>query len=78
MARNKRDKEIQTLTLRVPKDIHEAVRTLAFATNSSINDVALHALRDYLADEGHRQAVESYLRRAQQQYRVALDKLAGM
>jgi hypothetical protein len=70
--------EVQVLTIRVPKDVHEAVRTLAFATDSSINDVALRAIRDHLATGGHRKAVEGLGARVIEQYAVALDKLADL
>ncbi|HEV8683170.1 MAG TPA: DNA-binding protein [Actinomycetota bacterium] len=73
---NARDQ--QTLTIRVPKEIHEALRTLAFATGTSINDIVLKGISDYLSSQGHRDAVEGFLRRAQEQYRVALDKLADL
>jgi predicted transcriptional regulator len=68
----------KTLTVRVPEEIHEALRTLAFATNASINELVTRSIALYLSDEGHRQAVESVLRRARGQYRVALGKLADM
>jgi predicted transcriptional regulator len=68
----------QTLTIRVPKEIHEALRTLAFASGASINDIVLKSISDYLSSQGHRDAVEGFLRRAQEQYRVALDKLADL
>jgi predicted transcriptional regulator len=68
----------QMLTVRVPKDIHDALRTLSFATGKSINDIVLKAIGDYLGSQGHRDAVEGFMRRAQDRYRVALDKLADM
>jgi NRPS condensation-like uncharacterized protein len=74
----KEGQEIQALTLRIPKEMHEGIRVLSFATGRSINDIATHALANYLADEGHRDAVQGFVKRAQQQYRVALDKLADL
>ena len=84
MARNVRNgrkevrQEAQTLTIRVPKDVHEALRTTAFATDTSINDLVLRAIRDFLGNEAHRRKVEGFLRKAQGQYRVALDKLSDL
>ena len=78
MNRRERSYESQALTVRLPGELHEAVRTLAFATESSINEVVVRAIRDYLSGEGHRQAVDRFLRRAQTNYRVALDKLADL
>jgi hypothetical protein len=70
--------DIQVITTRVPKDVHEALRTLAFATDSKINDIVVRAIRDYLSDAGHRKAVEALAGKAMKQYRVALDKLADL
>ncbi len=70
--------EVQALTLRVPREVHEALRTLSFATGTSINELALRALRDFLAEKGHREAVTASLGKAQDQYRVALDKLRDL
>lgn len=81
MARTARKEvrhELQTLTVRVPKEVHEALRTTAFATDASINDLVLRAVRDFLGNEGHRRKVEGFLRKAQGEYRVALDKLADL
>lgn len=78
MARKRETQEVQVLTVRVPKDLHEAIRTLAFAQRTTINAVVLRALADYMGSEGHREAVEGYLRRARVKWRVTLDKLADM
>ena len=72
------EREIQQMTIRVPRDVHEALKTLARATDASSNEVVLRAIRDYLGTKGHRQAVERFLGEAQSQYRVALDKLADL
>ena len=62
----------------MPKDLHDALRTLAFATDKSVNEVAIRAIADFLAARGHQETVRTHLKRAQEQYRVALDKLADM
>jgi predicted transcriptional regulator len=71
-------KEIQALTLRVPREVHEALRTLSFATDTSVNELILRAVRDYLSEEGHRAAVDGFLAQARDRYKVALDKLADL
>jgi predicted transcriptional regulator len=71
-------REVRALTIRVPEDIHEALRGLAFATGESINEIAVRALRDFLASEGHREAVDAFFGRAQERLRVAFDKLADL
>lgn len=74
----RQEREVQVLTVRVPVEVHEALRTLAMATDRSLNEVVLGAVRNYLAEKGHREAVTAFLREAQDQYRVALDKLASL
>lgn len=82
MAAKERDirqaKDAHPLTVRLPADVHDALRTCAFVMDTSVNDLIVRATMNFLTEEGHRQAVEGHLRRAQQQYRIALDKLAGM
>lgn len=70
--------EIQALTLRLPVDVYEAMKTYSFATQTSLNEVALRAIRDFLANDGHREEVSAFLDKARDQYRVALDKLADL
>ena len=43
-----------------------------------MKSITLAALGDYLAGEGHRQAVEAFFSEARENYRVALDKLAHL
>lgn len=68
----------QQVTVRVPRDVHDALRTLSLASGRRINDLVLCSIRDYLGSEGHREAVDGFLTRAREQYRVALDKLADL
>jgi predicted transcriptional regulator len=73
-----RTEEVQQLTVRLPRDLHDALKTLSMATGRSINDLVQGAVRDYLTDDGHREAVETFFVEAREQYRVALDKLADL
>lgn len=71
-------KEQQTqVTLRMPTEVYEAMRVYAFATNTKINDIGINAIQSFLAGEGREAQVHAFLERASDQYRVALDKLAG-
>jgi hypothetical protein len=70
--------DVQQLSVRAPRDIHEALRTLSLATGKSINDIVLCSIRDYMGSTGHREAVDGFLEQAQERYRVALDKLADL
>ena len=78
MSERRSSAGVQQVTLRMPREVHEAVKTLSSATGTSINDITLAALRDYLSTEGHRKAVDTYFKEARQVYRVALDKLADL
>lgn len=77
-APGRAQRKIQPLTLRVPREVYEAMRTFAFATGTTINEVGIRAIQDFLASQGDREEVEAYLTRARDRYRVALDKLADL
>jgi NRPS condensation-like uncharacterized protein len=70
--------ETQVLTVRMPKDEHEALRSYAFATGASMNDIVLRAIREFLASSGRREEFDALLTKARKQYRLALDKLADL
>lgn len=70
--------EPQAVTLRLSKEEYEALRTFAFVTSSSINEVARRALRDFLVAKGRSEEFDALLKKARTQYRVALDKLADL
>lgn len=68
----------QAVTLRLSQDEYEALRTFAFVTDSSINEVARRALREFLVTKGREEEFDVLLKKARLQYRVALDKLADL
>ena len=70
--------ELQQLNVRVPKDVFQALRTFAYATDSTINEAVVRALVDFLAVRGRQEEVDAFLKGARRQYRVALDKLADL
>ncbi len=69
--------ELQQLNVRVPKDVFQALRTFAYATDSTINEAVVR-LVDFLAARGRQEEVDAFLKGARRQYRVALDKLADL
>ena len=69
---------IQQLTIRLPRDVGEAMGTLAFATGEPVDEHVLHALRDYLDECGHRAAVTGFTGRARERFRPALDQLKDL
>lgn len=70
--------ELQQLNVRIPRDVYDALRTYAYASDSSINEAVLRALADFLASRGRKEEVDAFLKGARTQYRVALDKLADL
>ena len=69
---------LQQLNVRVPEEVYDALRTYAYATDSTINDAVLRAIVDFLASRGRQEEVDAYLQSARKRYRVALDKLAEL
>ena len=69
---------IQQLTIRLPRDVGEAMGTLAVATGEPVDEHVLHALRDYLDECGHRAAVTGFTERARERFRPALDQLKDL
>jgi hypothetical protein len=78
MVRRTRRPQTHQLNVRVPREVYEALRTYAYATNSTINDAAVRALVDFLASKGRQEQVDAFLGRARKDWRVALDKLADL
>lgn len=78
MAGKKETRETQMLTVRVPRELHDGLRTLAFATETSINELVVRAIANFMAADAHDEAVDAFLRRSQTKWRVALDKLSDM
>ena len=68
----------QQLNVRVPRELYDALRTYAYATESTINETVLEALVDFLSTRGREKQVDSFLRRAREDWRTALDKLADL
>lgn len=67
-----------TLTIRMPTDVFEALRTHAFASGTSANDVVVRSVIDYLSADGRDEAVQALLAAAQERYRGALDRLKDL
>lgn len=69
--------DVQQVTVRMPKDLYLAIKTLAFATDEPINDHLIRAVADYLGSSGHDQTVDAFLEKAQTTYHGVLEKLAA-
>jgi hypothetical protein len=71
-------RDTHTLTVRMPREVYEALRTYAFASEKTLNESAVTAMLHFLAHEGRQQEVTAFLDKARRDYRVALDKLADL
>jgi hypothetical protein len=72
------DKEAQVVTVRLPMDEYEMLRTFAFVTKSKINEVVRKAVLSFLAQEGRQEEMDAIIERVRRGRRLALDKLAEM
>jgi len=66
--------ETRAITLRLPESQHEALRTLAFIEETSINEIVLRAIRGYVAAQHRIEKFEAMLDRARVQYRDLLGR----
>jgi hypothetical protein len=81
MTRERKTTEVterNVLTVRVPADLHEELRTYGFFTKRSINDVVVNLIRDFLAGPGREEIAQGMTDRAKKMYGKALDELADM
>jgi hypothetical protein len=65
-----------SLTIRVPAEMAEALRTYAFVTNTSVNDAVKGAIVDLLRTKARAEMVQAAFQTTLEQHSVALDKLA--
>ncbi len=63
------------MTLRLPADLADTLRTFVFLTRDSANSVIVTALERYLATEGRDRMVEASTRETISRYGEVLEKL---
>lgn len=68
----------QALTLRLPPELHEQLRTHAYLTRRSINETLTEVIDRWLSGPGRDEIVRAAGADAQDVHRVALDKLRDM
>ena len=66
------------LTVRLPAELHEGLRTYKLYANRPINDVVVELIRDFLDGPGREEIARGMTERARSMYGVALDKLEDM
>jgi predicted HicB family RNase H-like nuclease len=70
--------EINAMSVRMPQEVHEGLRTFSQLCGKSMNDIAVQALREYLTVHGRDVEVDRLMHEALDRHRVALDKLADL
>lgn len=63
------------LTVRLPSDMAEVLRTYSFVAKTSVNDIIKAAVADYLHRNVQTEMVKSAFEHVLEQHEVALDKL---
>lgn len=74
----KTQQEARQVLVRMPDDEHEALRTYAFVTDRTVNDVVRHAVREFITGEGRREEIDAIVQRIRKARRGALDKLRDL
>lgn len=67
-----------SLTVRLPSDMAEAVRTYAYVTDTSGNEVIRLAIAEFLQAHARTDMVKAAFERTLRDHEVALDKLRDM
>jgi predicted transcriptional regulator len=65
----------RTFPLRLPDDVYDAVKAMAFFTDRPMNDLILEAIRSYLAKQARSKLVRQMIADNDSRYRAALDTL---
>ncbi|MGH3505004.1 MAG: hypothetical protein ACRDQA_29540 [Nocardioidaceae bacterium] len=68
----------QALTLRLPPELHDELRTYAFLTGNSINETITDVLANWIDNAGKDEMVRAATTRGHKSHRNALDKLRGL
>lgn len=67
--------EKKVVMVRMSPEEHEVLKIFSFHTRTSINEIMLRAMKQFLATEGRSKELDALLRNARNRYRNALDKL---
>ncbi|MEP9382479.1 hypothetical protein [Nocardioides sp. KR10-350] len=71
-------KDTTSLTVRLPTEMAEALRTYAFVTNTSGNDVVKQAVAEFLQAHARADMVKAAFDKTLRDHAVAIEKLAGL
>lgn len=68
----------QALTLRLPPELHDQLRTHAYLTRKSINETLTEVVTSWLNGPGRDEMIDAAGTDARDVHRVALDKLRDL
>lgn len=67
-----------SLTIRLPDEMADALRTYAFLNETSVNDTVKRAVVDYLQQHGRADVMRAAFEKVLADHAVALDKLKDL
>jgi hypothetical protein len=70
--------ETTSLTVRVPAELAEALRTYAYVTNTSVNEAVKSAIVDMLRSKARTEMVKAAFEATLRDHAIALDKLGHL
>lgn len=70
--------DTHTMSVRLNKEEHEALRGAAYAFEISMNEVIRRAIREYLTGPARREEIARLFHRANRDYGAAFQKLADL
>jgi hypothetical protein len=78
MTRTTEVTQRDVLTVRLPAELHDELRTYKFFTKRSINDLVVELIHDFLSGPGRKEIEHGMTEQAKARYGEALEKLADM
>lgn len=71
-------REVKQIPLRLPPEVYNRVKNLAFFSETSMNDVICRAVIQFLDTTGDTEQAVKMAERARAEYRPVLDKLRDL
>ena len=72
---NKKDAPTTAMTIRLPVELHEQLRTYSFFSRRAINEIATQLLDDWMATKGREELVQLIAQQGMREHHATLEKL---
>ena len=72
-----RANDVRQLPVRMPKEVYDALKSVAYFTKRSMNGIVVGAIVDYLRNSSDEE-MEAIVAKAREDYHVVLEKLADL